>query len=591
MIDQDTIEKIRARADIAEVVGMFVKLRKQGSSYRGLCPFHDDKHPSFSVSPARGVFKCFSCNEGGDVFSFLMKHESFGFDEAARWLADHFDIEIREEETDGQQDRRRALRERFFAANERAAVHYAVRLESDEKAKEYLHSRGIGTGIATKFGLGYSLPDPMDLIHTFRAAGLNDSEAELAGLVFPGNGKDRLCGRLIFPIRTLSGKIVAFGGRLLQADENKAKYINSAESEFYQKRSELYGLCEGKKAIVKAGNCFLVEGYTDVLRLHEAGTEAVVAPLGTAFTAEQALKLRRFTERVTILTDGDRAGLNAAYKQLEVLLSAGLHVCFIPLPDGADPDDFFRDKAGAEVAGYLENESRDALLFFSGLIWQKADADPHKKAKAIGEMVRLLHLIPDRVKRLFYMRELRKITGLPDIRMLDPESYQAEKPVARKFSELYETMDEQIERRLISWLIYAGNQPLLIRMECDDVVWQTTVYAFVETVMKDEELQFSNPVYQRIMDACANLIADPAIIPEHHFIHHPDKVIATLSADLITRFEPDPDSDTENQLRQLLLLFCSSKIEKQISHSAKECNFEAMDVLRERWVGAERQGC
>ncbi|MGL4277655.1 MAG: toprim domain-containing protein, partial [Morganella morganii] len=348
-----------------------------------------------------------------------------------------------------------------------------------------------------KFGLGYSLLDPLDLIRAFRAAGINDSEAELAGLVFPGNGKDRLCGRLIFPIRGLSGKVVAFGGRLLQTDKDKAKYINSAESEFYRKRSELYGLYEAKKAIVKTENCFLVEGYTDVLRLHETGTEEVVAPLGTAFTAEQAAKLRRFTERVTILTDGDRAGLNAAYKQLEILLTAGLQVCFIPLPDATDPDDFFRDKAGEEVVRYLKEESRDALLYFAGLIWQKAGADPHKKAKGISEMVRLLRLIPDRVKRLFYMKELRNITGLPDIRMLDPDSYQKEKPVVNKFSELYETMDEQIERRLISWVIYAANQPLLVRSGCDGVVWQTTVYAFVETIMQDEELQFSNPQYQR----------------------------------------------------------------------------------------------
>lgn len=590
MIDQDTIEKIRARADIASVVGQFVKLRKQGSSYRGLCPFHDDKHPSFSVSPARGMFKCFSCNEGGDVFSFVMKHESFSFEEAARWLGEHFDIEIRENETDEHESRRRALRERFFAANERAATHYRERLGVDEKAQEYVRLRGITPEVAEKFGLGYSLSNPMDLIHTFRAAGIHDTEAELAGLVFRESGKDRLCGRLIFPIRSLSGKIVAFGGRLLQADKEKAKYINSVESEFYQKRTELYGLYEAKKRIVKNENCFLVEGYTDVIRLHEAGTEEVVAPLGTAFTTEQAAKLRRFTERVTILTDGDRAGLNAAYKQLDILLTAGLHVCFIPLPEGSDPDDFFRDKAGEEVAEYLEKQSRDALLYLTGLIWQKAGADPHKKAKAIGEMVRLLRLIPDRVKRLFYMKELRVITSLPDIRMLDPDSYQTEKPVARKFSELYETMDEQIERRLISWVIYAGNQPLLIRSACDDVVWQTTVYAFVETIMQDEELGFANPQYQRIMGECATLIADPAIIPEFHFIHHPDKDIAALSADLITRFDPDPDSDTENQLRQLLLLFYSSKIEKQISHSAGNCNLEDMDMLREKWVGAERQG-
>lgn len=584
MIDRNTIEKIRARADIAGVVGQFVKLRKQGSSYRGLCPFHDDKHPSFSVSPARGLFKCFSCNESGDAFSFVMKHESFSFEEAARWLAGHFDIEIRETETDEHESRRRALRERFFAANEQAAMLYAARLSGDEKALEYMRLRGISRAVAEKFGLGYSLSDPMDLIHAFRASGINDSEAELAGLVFPGNGKDRLCGRLIFPIRGLSGKVVAFGGRLLQTDKDKAKYINSAESEFYRKRTELYGLYEAKKAIVKTENCFLVEGYTDVLRLHEAGTEEVVAPLGTAFTAEQAAKLRRFTERVTILTDGDRAGLNAAYKQLEVLLTAGLQVCFIPLPDATDPDDFFRDKAEVEVVGYLKEESRDALLYFSGLIWKKAGADPHKKAKGISEMVRLLRLIPDRVKRLFYMKELKKITGLPDIRMLDPESYQKEKPVVHKFSELYETMDEQIERRLISWVIYAANQPLLVRSGCDGVVWQTTVYAFVETIMQDEELQFCNPQYQRIMIECANLNTDAEQTPEFHFIHHPDKDIAALAADLIARFEPDPESDTENQLRQLLLLFYSSKIENQIRHSAGNCNFEDMDMLREKWL-------
>ncbi|MGL4529626.1 MAG: DNA primase, partial [Citrobacter freundii] len=339
MIKSITIEKFRSHIDIVDVIGQFVKLKKQGTSHRGLCPFHQEKHASFSVSKSKGIYKCFSCQEAGDAFTFLMKHEGMDFEEAVTWLASRYGIEVEKTERSDREQINRTLRERHFLIQEKAAAYFE---EHKQTALSYLEQRGISPDMIERFGLGYA-PESGLRDHLL-SQGFTDADLATAQVItlHENHAKDKFRNRVIFPIRTVSGRTLAFGGRTLSDDPNVPKYLNSAESEFYKKRAELYGLFEAKQAIMRTENCFLTEGYTDVIRLHQLGIEETVAPLGTSCTDDQARKLRRFTSKVTILTDGDEAGLKAASRMMETLLRFDFEVKFVPLPPGSDPDSFFR---------------------------------------------------------------------------------------------------------------------------------------------------------------------------------------------------------------------------------------------------------
>ncbi|MGL5919893.1 MAG: DNA primase, partial [Bacteroidales bacterium] len=551
------------------VISQFVKLTKKGTSYIGLCPFHGDKHPSFSVSPTKGIYKCFSCGEGGDTIAFLMHHEGMSFEEAARYLANKYSIEIEETSCSDRQKDKRNERERFFAINEKANAHFIVnRIE----CSDYLTERGISSQMAERFGLGFAGECSNQLIGKLTQSGFTEEELIKAQIAVRHEGSnqcsDRFRNRLMFPIRTLSGQIVAFGGRLIQHHPDRPKYLNSPESEFYHKRQELFGLFEAKRAITASGNCYVTEGYTDVIRLHEKGIEQTVAPLGTALTEEQAQKLRRFTPCVTLLMDGDAAGVKAAYRMMELLLQMEFDVHIVPLPDDTDPDSFFRELSPEQTLVFLEKRRKDAILHFSAGLIKWAGDDPMRRTKAIEKIVLLLGCIPEQIKRQMYIDSLKVLTGLPDPRMLNPDLYkglkrpplQSSDPVASPKLPLH----EEIENRLLRWILFRGDRVMDIELGNSGTVWSPTIQEFVYAMINSEEIKLRHPQAGEIRQICREI--PPAAVDnwECFFMHHSNKEIANLTLSLLKPDEYWEGKDPETEIRKLLILYKASILEKKI---------------------------
>ena len=400
MIDQPTIDRILDAANIVDVVSEFVTLRKRGVNYVGLCPFHDDKSPSFYVSPAKNICKCFACGEGGTAVHFIMKHEQLGYFDALRFLAKKYNIEIQERELSDEEKRIRSDRESMFIVNAWAQQYFSQMLHEHVEGKtvgmRYFIERGFREDTIRKFQLGYSL-DQRDALY---------QQALRKGYKYEnGNVNDRFRGRVIFPVHSLSGKVVAFGGRVLKKDEKTAKYVNSPESPIYHKSNELYGIYFAKQAIVKADRCYLVEGYTDVISMHQSGVENVVASSGTALTHGQIRLIHRFTNNITVLYDGDAAGIKAAIRGIDLLLDEGMNVKVVLLPDGEDPDSFARSHSATEFTEFIRQHETDFIRFKTKLLLADAGNDPVKRAALIGDIIRTIAIVPDDITRTIYIRE------------------------------------------------------------------------------------------------------------------------------------------------------------------------------------------
>jgi len=419
MIDQGTIDRIMDAARIEEVVGEFVTLRKRGVNYTGLCPFHDEKTPSFSVSPTKGICKCFSCGKGGNVVHFIMEHEQLSYYEALKWLAAKYHIDIIERELTAAEQKTQSDRESLFILNEFARDYYARTLHEHIDGKSlglgYFKERGFREDIIRKFQLGFSL-DYKDAF-TKEALGKGYSKTYLvkSGLSLEGDTgelRDRYRARVMFPVHTLSGKVVAFGGRILKKDEKTAKYINSPESEIYHKSNELYGIYFAKQAIAKHDRCYLVEGYTDVLSMHQAGIENVVSSSGTALTHGQIRMIHRFTDNVTVLYDGDAAGIKASLKGINLLLEEGLNIRVLLLPDGEDPDSFAKKHSATEFIDYLKANETDFIRFKTEILLKDAGDDPVTRAHLIQDIVESIALIDDEITRTVYTTECSRQLGI-----------------------------------------------------------------------------------------------------------------------------------------------------------------------------------
>ena len=423
MIDRATVDKIMDAVNIVDVVGEFVNLRKAGVNYKGLCPFHDDKTPSFMVSPARQICKCFACGEGGNAVNFLMKHEQITYPEALRWLAKKYNIEIKERELTDDEKREQSERESMFVINEWACQYFHEILKNDVDGqaigKQYFRSRGIRDDIIEKFQLGFALTKRDALANEARRKGFKDEFLVKTGLCYErGNGGaevrgnedsylvDRFAGRAIFPWLNVSGKVVAFGGRKLDAATKgiQQKYVNSPDSEIYHKERELYGIYQAKKAIVKEDCVYMVEGYTDVIAMHQCGLENVVANSGTALSVYQIRLLRRFTPNIVLLYDGDEAGIHAAMRGTDMLLQEGMNVKVLLLPDGDDPDSFARKHTAQQLKEYIEQHQTDFIQFKTELMLKNVK-DPIKRAEAINSIVRSVAIIPDPIVRATYITE------------------------------------------------------------------------------------------------------------------------------------------------------------------------------------------
>ena len=412
MIDQPTIDRILDTANIVDVVSEFVTLRKRGINYVGLCPFHTDKTPSFYVSPAKNICKCFACGEGGTAVHFIMKHEQLNYFDALRYLAKKYNIEIQERELTNKEKQKRSDSESMLIVNGWAQQYFSTQLYEHVEGKtvglRYFAERGFREDTIRKFQLGYSLDQRDALYKEATKSGYKKEFLEKTGLVIVydnGGVNDRFRGRVIFPVHTLSGKVVAFGGRVLKKDEKTAKYVNSPESEIYHKSNELYGIYFAKQAMVKEDRCFLVEGYTDVISMHQAGIENVVASSGTALTQGQIRLIHRFTNNITVLYDGDAAGIKAALRGIDLLLEDGMNVKVVLLPNGEDPDSFARKHNASQFAEFIKQSETDFIRFKTRLLLDDAGNDPIKRSSLITDIIRTVAIIPDNIARSIYIRE------------------------------------------------------------------------------------------------------------------------------------------------------------------------------------------
>ena len=426
MIDKYTIDKIHDAAQITDLVSDFVTLKKRGVNFVGLCPFHDDSTPSFYVSPSKNICKCFSCGEGGTSVQFIMKHEQVSYYEALRYLAKKYYIEIKERELSDEEKQTRSDRESMMVVNSWAQKFFTSRLYESEEGKTvgltYFTERGFREDIIRKFQLGYGLNKRDDLYQSALKQGFNENYLVKTGLILKrddGAIIDRFHARVIFPVHTLSGKVVAFGGRILGKKEKMAKYVNSPESEIYRKSYELYGIYFSKQAIVKADKCFLTEGYTDVISMHQTGVENVVASSGTSLTTGQIRLIRRFTNNITVIYDGDTAGIKAALRGIDMLLEEGINVKIVLLPEGEDPDSFARKHNSFDFMLYIKEHEVDFIRFKANLLQKEAGNDPIKKANLIKEIMESVAFIPDNIVRSVYIKECSQLLDEREQVLLD----------------------------------------------------------------------------------------------------------------------------------------------------------------------------
>ena len=560
MIDRATVDKIIEATDIVEVVSEFVNLRKAGVNYKGLCPFHDDKTPSFMVSPARQICKCFACGEGGNAVNFLMKHEQITYPEALRWLAKKYNIEIKERELTDDEKREQSERESMFVVNEWACQYFHEILKNDVDGiaigKQYFRSRGIRDDIIEKFQLGFALTKRDALCNEAKRKGYQDEFLVKTGLAIQNERGiyDRFAGRAMFPWLNVSGKVVAFGGRKLDAATKgvQQKYVNSPDSEIYHKDRELYGIYQAKKAIVKEDCVYMVEGYTDVIAMHQCGLENVVANSGTALSNHQIRLLHRFTQNIVLLYDGDEAGIHAAMRGTDMLLAEGMNIKVLVLPDGDDPDSFSRKHTAEEFKAYIEQHQTDFIQFKTDLLL-KGVTDPQKRSEAVSSILKSVSVIPDKLKRDTYLSECSHrfnvneqalVTTVNTYIQKNKEQGTRSEGQGTRNGEQEEliapiglhTAQEQtteVERLLIQNIIRHGNEVIYEGVETDDgQLINLNVAQYIDYDLGADGLEFSNPLFNRILQEAVEHSGDAGFKADLYFMQHPDPQVSQLAANL-----------------------------------------------------------
>ena len=565
MIDRATVDKIMDAVNIVDVVGEFVNLRKSGVNYKGLCPFHDDKTPSFMVSPARQICKCFSCGEGGNAINFLMKHEQITYPEALRWLAKKYNIEIQERELSDDEKREQSERESMFVVNEWACDYFHDILKNNVDGmaigKQYFRSRGVRDDIIEKFKLGFALTKRDALVNEAKRKGYKEEFLVKTGLCIENEHGvyDRFAGRAIFPWLNVSGKVVAFGGRKLDAATKgvQQKYVNSPDSEIYHKERELYGIYQAKKAIVKEDCVYMVEGYTDVIAMHQCGLENVVANSGTALSIYQIRLLHRFTPNIVLLYDGDEAGIHAAMRGTDMLLQEGMNVKVLLLPDGDDPDSFSRKHTAQQFKEYIEQHQTDFIEFKTDLLLKNVK-DPVKRAEAINNIVRSVSVIPDPIVRATYITECSRRLDVNERTLISQTNkyIAGDKEEQRRIEERenransqqsiansqqidnfgLHTQQEQVsevERLIIQSVIRHGEEIIFEGLETDDGgTVNLNVAQYVDYDLSSDGLSFSSPLYNTILQEAVEHSAEPDFKAFNYFMQHPDPAISQLAAAL-----------------------------------------------------------
>jgi len=559
MIDKQTIDRIFSTADIVEVISDFVTLKKTGQNYKGLSPFKNEKTPSFFVSPAKGIFKCFSSGIGGNVVTFLMEHEKLSYPEALRYLAKKYNIEIVEKEETAEEQQIKNERESLLAINAFACQYFISNLKNTDEGKavgkSYLAQRGIRDNSIEKFQLGYAREDKTSFTKTAVEKGFKLEYLVKTGLTVKkddSEGFDRFHGRVIFPIHSLSGQIIGFAGRILKTDDKTAKYINSPESEIYHKSQILYGLYYAKQSIVKNDKCYLVEGYTDVISMFQAGIENTVASSGTSLTVEQIRLLKRFTKNITVLYDGDEAGIKASIRGIDLILEEGMNVRIVLLPDGEDPDSFARKHSSLEFLNYISEHESDFITFKTKLLIKDTDFnDPIKKSSLITDIVRSIAVIPESIPRSVYIRECSRmldvdekmlITEIAKIRRTRLEQKEKQfgtffelPSIETKITQQLPSIQEkyQSEREIIRLLLIHGNQFFTIKDE-NNQLHEISVKEYLIHEIENDEIIFHHPVYNLIFNEIKEHYYKNESLSEKYFTHHSDITISTTAVDLIT---------------------------------------------------------
>ena len=556
MIDRDTIDKIMEATNIVDVVSEFVTLRKAGINYKGLCPFHDDKTPSFMVSPTKGICHCFACGKGGNAVNFLMEHEQISYPDALRWLAKKYNIEIQERELSAEEKQQATDRESMFIVNEWAKNYFIDILKKNPDGQaiglQYFRSRGIRDDIIEKFKLGYALPKRDALSKAAVAAGYKADYLVKTGLCYrKDNGElvDRYAGRVIFPWFSVSGKVNAFGGRLLDSRTKgvQQKYVNSPESDIFHKERELYGLYQAKREIAKQDHVYMVEGYTDVIAMHQCGICNVVANSGTALSVHQIKALRRFTPNITLLYDGDEAGIHAAMRGTDMLLGEGMNVKVLLLPDGDDPDSFARKHSAEEFRKYVEDNQTDFIRFKSDVMLRGVN-DPIKRSEAITSIVRSISVIPNQITRDTYVHECSDRLQINEQTLIntmnsfirgDIESAQKEQErEARRHdaptvSDIAPSQDNPIEPLLIQLILQHGGDIIYKDVKtADGESINLTVAQFIDYDLSQDNLRLSNPIYQTILNEAAAHSGDEGFDPAAFFASYHDINVSSVASSL-----------------------------------------------------------
>ena len=569
-INSKTIDEIYNRADIVEVVSEFVTLRKAGVNYKGLCPFHNEKTPSFVVSPSKGICHCFSCGKGGTAVHFLMEHEQMTYPEALRWLANKYGIRIEEKELTPEELEARGRRESLFIVNQWADEYFQDNLYNTADGKAYglgyLRGRGLRDDIIKKFGLGYCLPQNDALSSTALKLGYQEEYLIETGLCFKrdnGSLYDKYSGRVIFPVHNLSGKVVAFGGRTLSNDKKVAKYINSPESEIYHKSNELYGIHQAKKAITQQDRCYLVEGYMDVISMHQSGIENVVASSGTSLTEGQIRMLHRFTSNITVLYDGDSAGIHASLRGINMLLAEGMNIKVLLLPDGDDPDSFARKHNAEEYRAYIESHQEDFLTFKTRILQEDAHDDLQKRSQVVNDIIESIALIPDAVTRSVYLQESSRLLNIKEevlirqtankrqqnedeqiaqrkrreARQEESADSDAAEPIPEQQNPIYtdksDNSNYKTESAIMKLIIRYGEQTIVEVPISPTEKAAVSLIEYILAEFKTNELQFSNPLYQKMWLDAVEHYQEEGFNAATHFTTNPDIEISKAAASMM----------------------------------------------------------
>ena len=638
MIDQLTIQRILDAADITDVVSGFVTLRRRGVNMLGLCPFHNEKTPSFTVSPSKGIFKCFGCGKGGNVVNFIMEHESLSYPEALKWLARKYSIEVVETEETEEQKQLKDDRESMMIVSAFAGKYFMRNLweESEGRAVglSYFRERGFRDDVLKKFEAGYSPDGKAPFTETAQKQGYRMEYLEKTGLTIRRDDwvRDRFAGRIVFPVHNLAGRIIAFGGRNLKNDPKAAKYLNSPESEIYHKSRELYGIFQARREMARAEKCYLVEGYTDVLSLHQAGIENVVASSGTALTSDQIRLIKRFTNNITIIFDGDEAGIKASLRGIDLVLEEGMNVKVLLLPDGEDPDSFAKKKGAQGFSEYVAENETDFIRFKTSLLMKDAEKDPIVRSRLISDIIRSVSVIPNSITRSVYVKECSRLLNVDeDVLYLEirkqkyrqNEEFRKRKmqnqrePVAAptlstsRFipdgSHPSELMVEELE--FLRFLLRYQNTVIFEREgENPQEVYEVKVGEYMIEELENDDLVSENPLFRKIFYQIKENLDDDQFDSEKHFLFNEDSEVSKLATDLLSEkfieskrwtkagafIEKEeeiidylvPRIIYEYKLRRVKILL--REIEKEIDRAADENNFDLVIEEQSKYMNLKQ---